>query len=461
MTRTPLQTLTKRSPPEDPPSRLARKLGTADATLIGLGSMIGAGVFVVFGLAARSAGGWLLVGLVLAAAVAICNAFSSAQLAAVHPGSGGTYLYGRERLGPTWGFLAGWGFILGKCASCAAMALAVGSYLAPGFAKAIALGSVVVLTTINYLGIQRTAGAVKVLVPPLIAALLLVVIVGLGSPDFDPSRLWGLAPRGTPGILHASALIFFAFAGYARIGTLGEEVREPARTIPRAMILAVSVTLLLYALVAVAALGSLGAPSLALSDSPLVEVVGLAGLPWAEVVVRVAAVIASAGALLTLLAGISRTVFAMARNHDLPVWLGAVDDRRKTPYRAEASAAILVVAFVLTTDLIGAVGFSSFLVLWYYAVANLAALRLEPSERRSPVVLSLVGLAGCLVLALSLSPTTIGVGAGLLAVGWLARRLWTQRPRLFPPDVVPGSAPALGQPHERDGKGVDPGTDDK
>ena len=153
-------------PPVDPPSRLARRLGATDATLIGLGSMIGAGVFVVFGLAARAAGGWLLVGLVLAAVVAICNAFSSAQLAAVHPGSGGTYLYGRERLGPTWGFLAGWGFVLGKCASCAAMAMAIGSYLDPGFAKAIALASVALLTAINYLGIQRTARAVKILVPP-------------------------------------------------------------------------------------------------------------------------------------------------------------------------------------------------------------------------------------------------------------------------------------------------------
>ena len=447
-------------PPEDPPSRLARRLGTFDATLIGLGSMIGAGVFVVFGLAARAAGGWLLVGLVLAGSVAICNAFSSAQLAAVHPGSGGAYLYGRERLGPTWGFLAGWGFILGKCASCAAMAIAIGSYLVPGSAKAIALASVAVLTAINHLGIQRTAGAIKVLVPPLIAVLLLVVIAGLESPAFDPGRLWDPAPSGAPGVVQAGALIFFAFAGYARIGTLGEEVRKPARTIPRAMILAVSVTLLLYALVAVTALGTLGASRLALSDSPLVEVAGLARLPWAAVAVRVAAVVASAGALLTLLAGISRTVFAMARNNDLPVSLGAVDERRKTPYRAEWSVAILVIAVVLITDLIGAVGFSSFLVLWYYAVANLAALRLESSELRSPVVLSFVGLAGCLVLALSLSPTTVGVGGGLLAIGWLTRRLRPRRSLRLPPDTVPGSAPALGQPHERDGKGVDPGTDD-
>ena len=448
-------------PPQEPPSRLARRLGTADATLIGLGSMIGAGVFVVFGLSARVAGGWLLVGLVLAALVAICNAFSSAQLAALYPGSGGTYLYGGERLGPTWGFLAGWGFILGKAASCAAMALAIGSYVAPGFAKASAFGSVALLTAINYLGIQRTARAIRVLVPPVVAVLVLVVIAGMTSPAFGPDRLWDPAPSGVPGILQAGALIFFAFAGYARIGTLGEEVREPARTIPRAMILAVSVTLLLYSLVAVTALGTLGASRLGLSNSPLVEVIEVAGMPWAGVLVRLAAVIASSGALLTLLAGISRTVFAMARNRDLPIWLGAVDQHRRTPDRAEIVTALLVIAVLSMTDLLGAVGFSSFLVLWYYAVANLAALRLERSERRWPAAVSWVGLAGCLVLALSLSPMTVGVGGGLLAIGFLTRRLWSQRPGSLATDLVTGGSPALGQPHERDGQGVDPGAHDK
>ena len=451
---------TNRKPTEDPPSRLARRLGTTDAILIGLGSMIGAGVFVVFGLAARAAGEWLMVGLGLAAVVAICNALSSAELAAVHPGSGGTYLYGRERLGPTWGFLAGWGFVLGKSASCAAMALAVGTYLAPGYARPIAFGSVALMSAINYSGIERTARAVKILVPPVIAVLLLVVITGLRSPAFDFARLWQRAPSGTFGILQAGALIFFAFAGYARIGTLGEEVREPARTIPRAMIVAISVTLLLYSLVAVVALGTLGSSRLALSDSPLADVAAVTGLPWARVAVRLAAVVASAGALLTLLAGISRTVFAMAQNHDLPIWLGAVDQRRRVPHRAELSIALVVIAILSVTDLLGAVGFSSFLVLWYYAVANLAALRLDVSERRSPAALSVVGVTGCLLLALSLSSTTIGVGATLLGIGWLARRLWSQGSRVLGPDIIAGSSRTPGQPHERDRDGIDPGAHD-
>jgi APA family basic amino acid/polyamine antiporter len=413
-------------PPEDPPTRLARKLGTTQATLIGLGSMIGAGVFVVFGLAARAAGGWLLIGLLLAALVAICNAFSSAQLAALHPSSGGVYVYGRERLGPIWGFLAGWGFVFGKTASCAAMALAIGSYIAPNFAKAIALGSVLVLSAINYLGVQRTARTISILVPSVVGVLLLVVVSGLRSEAFDPSSLWDSAPNGAAGVLQAGALIFFAFAGYARIGTLGEEVREPGRTIPRAMILAVSITLLLYALVAIAALGTLGAEQLASSVSPLAEVTEVGGWGWAGVIVRFAAVVAASGALLSLLAGISRTVFAMAQNRDLPPWLGAVHEQRKTPYRAEMVVGLSVVVVLQLTDLLGAVGFSSFLVLWYYAVANVAALRLNATERRWPRFISVLGLVGCLALGLSLSPTTVGVGAGLLVIGFLVRRLGRQ-----------------------------------
>ena len=394
-----------------------------DATLIGLGSMIGAGVFVVFGLAARAAGGWLLVGLLLAALVATCNAFSSAQLAAVYPESGGAYVYGRERLGPTWGFLAGWGFVLGKTASCGAMALVIGSYLAPDYAREIALASVAVLTAVNYLGVQRTATTIKVLLPPVVAVLLLIVISGVGSSDFDADRLWGIAPSGAPGILQAGALIFFAFAGYARIGTLGEEVRLPDRTIPRAMILAISITLVLYILVAIVALGTLGVDRLAGSASPLVEVAEIAGLSWAGTPVRIAAALAAGGALLTLLAGISRTVFAMADNRDLPRWLAAVDDRWKTPYRAELASGLAAMTLLSITDVRGAVGISSFLVLWYYAVANLAALRLPASERRWWPAIPVVGLVGCLVLGLSLSAATVGVGSGLLLSGWLAHHL--------------------------------------
>ena len=413
-------------PPPDPTTRLDRKLGTAQATLLGLGSMVGAGVFVVFGLAAQAAGGWLLWGLVLAAVVAICNALSSAQLAALHPSSGGAYVYGRERLGPVWGFLAGWGFVFGKIASCGAMALAIGSYLAPTDARAVALGSVALLSAINASGVHRTARAMMLTVPLVIAALVLVVVSGLGSDAFDSQRLWAPASSGVQGVLQAAALIFFAFAGYARIATLGEEVRTPARTIPRAIILAISIALSVYTAVAITGLGTLGVDRLAKSAAPLAEIIDLAGWPWALGLVRFAAVVAAGGALLALLAGISRTMFAMAQNYDLPSWLGAVDQRRKVPVRAEVVTAVGVTIVVLMTDVLGAVGFSSFLVLWYYAVANLSSLRLPEPDRRWPPAVAALGLLGCLLLGFSLPPATMGAGAAVLLIGWLGRTLWAK-----------------------------------
>ena len=130
----------------DPPTRLARRLTLGDAVVVGLGAMIGAGVFAAIGPAADAAGGGLLLGLGIAAIVAYCNATSSARLAAVYPASGGTYVYGRARLGPFWGFLAGWGFVVGKTASCAAMALTFGAYAAPAWQRPIAVAAVGGLT---------------------------------------------------------------------------------------------------------------------------------------------------------------------------------------------------------------------------------------------------------------------------------------------------------------------------
>lgn len=264
-----------------PVTRLERRLGTGDAVVIGLGSMIGAGVFAAFAPAARAAGTGLLLGLALAAVVAYCNATSSARLAARYPTSGGTYVYGRERLGAFWGYLAGWGFVVGKTASCAAMALTVASYVAPGAGRPaqslIAAAAVLALTALNYRGVQRSVTVTKVIV-----TITLVVLAGsvlamavAGAPAAAP--LTPAAPAG--GVLQSAGLLFFAFAGYARIATLGEEVRDPARTIPRAVPIALGITLVVYAVVAVFLLRQLGPARLASTPDPIAA--ALAGTSWA------------------------------------------------------------------------------------------------------------------------------------------------------------------------------------
>ena len=419
------------------PGVLARRLGTGDAVVIGLASMIGAGVFAAFAPAAAAAGSWLLVGLAIAAFVAYCNATSSAQLAAQYPTSGGTYVYGRERLGEWWGFLAGWGFVVGKTASCAAMALTFAAYAVPTSRwgeRAIAVGVVLVVTAANLRGVTRTAGVGRILVAGSLAALALVV----GLVLVDGTRDAGLLvdadlPAGVYGVLQSGGLLFFAFAGYARIATLGEEVREPQRTIPRAIVIALGIAVVVYAAVGIAALTALGPSALAEASMPLAAVVDAVGAAWAEPLVRVGAAAASAGALLALVAGVGRTVLAMAREGDLPRPLAAIEARHSVPHHAQLAVGLVVAALVVLTDLRGAIGFSSFGVLSYYAIANAAAFTQTGVERRWPRALNVAGLVGCLVLVATLPLDSVAVGITVVAVGlggrWLVLRRRESRAR--------------------------------
>ncbi|WP_309074622.1 APC family permease [Paenarthrobacter sp.] len=412
---------------------LARRLGTFDASLIGLGSMIGAGVFAAFTPAAAAAGSGLLIGLVVAAFVAFCNATSSVQLAAAYPTSGGTYIYGRERLGPWSGFLAGWGFVIGKTASAAAMAMTFAAYAAPqGWERPVAIVAVVILTAVNYHGVTRTAGLTRVLVVAVLAALTVAVaaVWGGAGPDFGSFMGEGLLAHGLYGILQAAGLLFFAFAGYARIATMGEEVREPKRTIPRAISIALGITIIIYAVIAVTLLAALGPEGVAATPTPLADAVSAGTLAWASPVVRIGAAVASLGALLALVAGLGRTSLAMAREHDLPHWLAAVHPRYKVPHRAEVTLAVVVCLIIAVADLRGAIGFSSFGVLLYYLVANIAAYTQPLEDRRYPKFLQVAGAVACVVLVATLPPLSAGLGVLMFAVGIVYRlvRLRISRP---------------------------------
>jgi APA family basic amino acid/polyamine antiporter len=488
---------------------LARRLGTADAVFVGLSAMIGAGIFAAFAPAAGAAGAWLPASLALAAVVAYCNATSSARLAARYPESGGTYVYGRRRLGPFWGYLAGWGFTVGKTASCAAMALTFGAYVAPDLARPLAIAAVVALTALNLFGVRRSATAARVMVAFVLVVLATVVgaaflshpstsggIGDTGTAAWDQadqpvasgetpppnakiidkeqviqlSDLAGLpdgpvrdtmtsfvqalpaevADPGLWGVLQGAGLLFFAFAGYARIATMGEEVRDPGRTIPRAVQLALGITLVVYALVAAAALTELGPWALANSTAPLADVVDVAGAAWLRPVVGAGAAVAALGALLALLLGVSRTVLAMARERDLPAVLAVLSPVRsarpqdlsggssavgggaaQVPRRAELVVSVAVIGLLLVADLRGAIGFSSFGVLVYYAIANASALTLARDEGAPPKVVSGLGLLLCLGLAATLPGQSVLAGLAVFVIGavvWAVRhRPWDGR----------------------------------
>ena len=424
-------------------AHLARRLGTTDAVVIGLGSMVGAGIFAVFAPAAAAAGPWLLVGLALAAVVAFCNATSSAQLAAQYPRSGGSYLYGRERLGAWPGFLAGWSFVIGKTASCAAMALTFAAYAAPaGWEKPVAVVAVLGLAAVNYVGVTRTAALTRVIVTVVLTVLALVIVAGLAAPGSrEPFFGSGAATGDWYGTLQSAGLLFFAFAGYARIATMGEEVKNPRRTIPRAILLALSITLGLYLLIALTLLHTLGADRLAASTAPLTDVVQAAGWTWAGAIVTIGAALASLGALLALIAGVGRTSLAMARHRDLPAWLAAVHPRYAVPHHAEIALAVVVSILVITVDLRGAIGFSSFGVLLYYVVANVAAFTQTPPDRRYPRLVQIVGAVLCLVLVVTLPPSAIVGGLAVLALGVGYRLIRLARQRRMPPPTSPRKGP--------------------
>ena len=372
--------------------------------------------FFVWAPAAAVAGSGLLLGLVLAAAVAALNALSTTQLAMANPVSGGSYSYARATIGNRTGFAAGLLFLVGKTASVAAIALIAGGYLWPEQSRVVAVGVLALFAAVNMTGIRSTAATSAIIVAIVLGGLSAVLVVSVANGDPQPIHVD--VDAGWYGILQSAGLLFFCFAGYARVATLGEEVRDPRRTLPRAIIAALAITLLVYAAVAVVCLSLLG-PALATTTSPLAELAG--GV--ADPVVRVVAGIACLGSLMGILAALSRTALAMGRGGDLPGVLSTVNARTRSPIIAEAvvaTVAILAVVFLEPERLIGV---SACAVLAYYAIAHASALRQPAEQRWLPRVVQVAGLIGCAVLALTLPWQAVAATVAVVAIGILVRAL--------------------------------------
>ncbi|MFO7262129.1 MAG: amino acid permease [bacterium] len=408
---------------EEQAVELPRALGLLDAVGIGIGAIVGAGIFVVTGVAAGVAGPAFLLGLLLAGVAAAANALSSAQLAAAYPRAGGTYEYGYRVLSPALGFAAGWLFLASKITAAGTVALGLAGYLEalrPGLPpRAVAFGAVVVFTALNYFGIRRSSRANLVIVAISVGALLLFVIAGI--PSFRMSNLRPFAPAGWGGVLRAAALLFFAYTGYARIATLGEEVREPQRTIPRAIEITIGGVLILYLAVALVATGTAGTDALARTAAPLEAAARSFRPGWVPTAVAAGGVAAMLGVILSQLLGLSRMAFAMARRGDLPRFLDAVHPRYGVPGRAALAVGGAAAVVAATGTLAGVAATASFTILLYYGIANLAALRMPREAKLFSDAVPVFGLAACTLLAFSLSPRIILTGLALLAVGFLVR----------------------------------------
>jgi APA family basic amino acid/polyamine antiporter len=416
--------------------QLRRELGVVGATMMGLGSIIGTGVFVSIGIAAGIAGSAVIIALVLAAFVATSNGLNSAQLAANHAVSGGTYEYGYKYLNPWFGFIAGWMFLLAKTASAATAALGFASYLltitnliGSGFFVPTALIAVAILTGIVLSGIRRSNLVNIVIVSVTLLSLCFFVVVCFPNAISNGAEnLTPLFTGNTASVLHATALMFVAYTGYGRIATMGEEAKEPQKTIPRAMVVTLLLTMLLYITVAVVGIGAVGADVLGnvtqqAQAAPLEVVVSNVVGSRAGVVLAIGAMTAMLGVLLNLILGLSRVVLAMARRRDLPGILARLNQSETTPVLAVLVVGIAIALLVMVGDVKTTWSFSAFNVLIYYAITNFAALQLPTHERLYPKWLAWAGLASCAFLAFWVERQIWLVGLALIVAGLIWRTI--------------------------------------
>lgn len=383
--------------------------------LLGLGSIIGTGVFVSLALAVDLAGSAVVWSVAVAALVALCNGLATAQLASARPVSGGTYEYGYVYLHPAAGFTAGWLFLIAKSASAGTAALGIAAYLGQGTSRLLGLVAVAMVTLLVLAGIRRSNQANAVVVG--LATASLAAVVAAAWPAAVDRPVAGLADAaGGDGVLEAAALVFVAFTGYGRVATLGEEVRSPRRTIPIAVVATLLATAVIYG--AVAWVESRLFPVAPRSSGAVLiviaEEVGGSGLAW---LVRVGGLAALVGVLINLVLGLSRVALAMGRRHDLPPAFARIDRQGRTPTVAVLGVALMIGAFALVGDIGTTWSFSALTVLVYYALTNLAALRMPPGERWLSPAVPVIGLVGCLGLAVFIEPVMWLWGLGLVVVG--------------------------------------------
>jgi basic amino acid/polyamine antiporter, APA family len=408
--------------PEDK-SRLRPQLNLFDAVATGLAAILGAGIFSVIAPAAGIAGPAFLASLSIAALIALCNALSSAQLASIFPRSGGTYEFGRQVLGPWWGYLAGWMFLIANTVGPGVIALTFGYYLhgvlntVPPRVAAVLI--VLVVTAINAAGIRRSVHVTDVIVILSIASLVAVIIIGL--PHGNPANFIPFAPHGFTGILQATGLLFFAYTGYSRIATLVEEVHNPRRTIPRATVLVLGAATLLYLLVAGTAVAVLGTTKLSQSSSPLATTMLSLGSGIGSVIVAAGALLTTFNESLSDLLGVSRVTFAMSRVGDLPKRLAYLGPG-KNPWLSVLFVGLIATIVSLFFPFEFAIAISSFGTLFYYSVTNLSVLKRQPSQRIYPRGLAIAGLVRCMGLSIALPLQDVVVGVAIALAG-IALRL--------------------------------------
>ncbi len=421
-------------------TELKRALGLFDATSISIGAIIGAGIFVVTGIAAGLAGPSFIISIILAGIIASFTAVSFAQLSAYMPREGGGYEFTYHLISPFAGFISGWMWVFSNIFTGAAVSIGFAQYLSAlvGYLRVnvVAVTFCLTFTILNYVGVRQSAIINDALLVAKIAILLFFIAFGLSFvqlSNFEP-----FMPKGFIGVFEGAALIFFAYGGYARVTTVSEEVRDPNRTIPRAIILAITLSTILYVLIGVVSVGLVGSGRLEAAHSPLADAISVTGSSGAVLLVSLGAMIATASVLLMTILGVSRMTFAMARNGQFPAFLRQINKRFQTPHYAILITGVLS-SILVFSDFSRLVAVGTFSLLFHHALVNLSAIRLQPKNRRYPVFVSAIGFLLCITMLAFLSQEAWAISLAGIFLGLIlyAFMIW-QRKQVETPNNVDG-----------------------
>ena len=443
---------------------LARDLGFLEAYTLGLGTMIGAGIFVLPGIVAEAAGPASMVSFTIGGIVALLAALSLSELATGMPRAGGSYYYINHALGSFFGTIVGWGMWAGLMFATAFYMLGFGQYLLDQPSTAIgvvaaALVMAALLTLLNYRGVKETGSFQNVIVIALVGLILVFIIVGL--PQVDPGLLQPFtAGEGWPAVGVTAGTVFVTFIGFEVIATSAEEIKQPGRNLPLAMVAAVVTPTLLYVLVMLVSTGVLPVPELAASDVPVADVaratagalgaVTVAGFTIQFSVIGggimiIGAVLATISSANASILSAARVNFAMGRDKILAEWLNQIHSKYRTPYRAILATGGVILALIaspLPIDTLADV--AAFMFLVTYALVHIAVVvlrRADPEDYepdfRIPSwgypTIPIVGFLGCVAVLVQMGDTplvavsgvtllsvvqAIGIGIILLSIGW-------------------------------------------
>jgi basic amino acid/polyamine antiporter, APA family len=407
------------SPTQPEPAGLKREIGLFGATALGIGAIIGSGIFIVTGIVSGMAGPAMIISVLVAGVIALFSALSVAELSAYLPEEGGTYAYARELISPFAGFIAGWIWIFSNIFVGAAVSLGFAHYFATLFpalpVKGIAVIICLIFILINYIGLKESTILNNILVTFKVVILLFFIAFGLGF--FSTTNLIPFAPSGISGILSGAALIFFAYTGFARVTLMAEEVKNPRITIPRSIYLALAISTGLYIVVSIIAVGLVGTSALSQSGSPLADAIRITGSYPAVLLISLGAMIATASVLLTTIMGISRIVFAMSRKADLPAFLTHIHPRFNTPHYAIWISGAFMIAAILLADLTLVVAVGTFAMLVFYLIADIAAFRIPSDYQQYPRIVPVIGVVSCITLIGFLTINSWIIGCIGLAIG--------------------------------------------